>query len=62
MPEVPSEIFKAYDIRGVVGRSLTPEIVEFIGRAIGAEAVSLGSMKSSSAGTGGFQVRKSPLL
>jgi phosphomannomutase/phosphoglucomutase len=42
MPEVPSEIFKAYDIRGVVGRSLTPEIVEFIGRAIGAEAVSLG--------------------
>lgn len=42
MPEVPSEIFKAYDIRGVVGRSLTPEIVESIGRAVGAEAVSLG--------------------
>lgn len=42
MPEVPREIFKAYDIRGVVGRSLTPAIVELIGRAVGAEAVSLG--------------------
>jgi len=34
----PKEIFKAYDIRGVVGRTLTPEYVEFIGRAIGSEA------------------------
>ena len=42
MPEVPSEIFKAYDIRGVVGRSLTPDIVELIGRAVGAEAAALG--------------------
>lgn len=35
---VPSEIFKAYDIRGIVGKSLTVEIVERIGRAIGSEA------------------------
>ena len=35
----PKEIFKAYDIRGIVGKSLTPEIVEAIGHAIGSEAV-----------------------
>lgn len=32
---LPQEIFKAYDIRGIVGKTLTPEIVELIGRAIG---------------------------
>ncbi|MBI3772994.1 MAG: phosphomannomutase/phosphoglucomutase [Gammaproteobacteria bacterium] len=32
------EIFLAYDIRGVVGKTLTPEIVYDIGRAIGSEA------------------------
>ena len=35
---VPAEIFKAYDIRGVVGEILTPEIVALIGRALGTEA------------------------
>ncbi len=35
---LPREIFKAYDIRGVVGRSLTPEIARQIGRAFGSEA------------------------
>ncbi len=34
----PKEIFKAYDIRGIVGVSLTPDIVEVIGLAIGSEA------------------------
>ncbi len=34
----PSEIFKPYDIRGIVGQSLTPAIVERIGHAIGSEA------------------------
>jgi phosphomannomutase/phosphoglucomutase len=33
----PSEIFKAYDIRGVVGRTLTVEGVKLIGRALGSE-------------------------
>jgi phosphomannomutase/phosphoglucomutase len=32
---LPAEIFRTYDIRGVVGRSLTPEIVRDIGRALG---------------------------
>lgn len=35
---MPKEIFKAYDIRGIVGKTLTPEIVEAIGQAIGCEA------------------------
>ena len=39
MQNLPKEIFKAYDIRGIVGKTLTPEIVEAIGHAIGSEAV-----------------------
>ncbi len=39
MISVPKEIFKAYDIRGIVGKTLTAEIVEAIGHAIGSEAV-----------------------
>ncbi|HEY9397131.1 MAG TPA: phosphomannomutase/phosphoglucomutase [Burkholderiales bacterium] len=35
MNQVPQEIFKAYDIRGIVGKSLTPEVVELVGRALG---------------------------
>lgn len=37
MPSCPPEIFKAYDIRGIVGRTLTAEGVELIGRALGSE-------------------------
>ena len=36
--ELPPEIFKPYDIRGIVGKTLTPAIVERIGQAIGSEA------------------------
>jgi phosphomannomutase/phosphoglucomutase len=35
---VPAEIFRTYDIRGVVGRTLTPEIVRAVGRALGSLA------------------------
>jgi phosphomannomutase/phosphoglucomutase len=35
---LPPEIFKAYDIRGIVGKTLTRAIVERIGHAIGSEA------------------------
>src|SRR5215475_8516655 len=41
MSSVAPEIFKAYDIRGVVGQTLTAEACELIGRAIGAEARAL---------------------
>ncbi|MFT7228451.1 MAG: phosphomannomutase/phosphoglucomutase [Methylophilaceae bacterium] len=36
---LPKEIFKAYDIRGIVGKTLTPNIVESIGHALGSEAL-----------------------
>jgi phosphomannomutase/phosphoglucomutase len=36
---IPPEIFKAYDIRGIVGRNFTAETVERIGHAIGSEAL-----------------------
>jgi len=37
MTTIANEIFKAYDIRGIVGKSLTPEGVELIGQALGSE-------------------------
>jgi phosphomannomutase/phosphoglucomutase len=40
MQNIPAEIFRAYDIRGIVGESLTEEIVFYIGKAIGSEAKS----------------------
>lgn len=39
---VPAEIFKAYDIRGVVGDTLTEEITFKIGQAIGSEVIAAG--------------------
>ncbi len=38
MYKLPHEIFKAYDIRGIVGETLTAEIIKSIGHAIGSEA------------------------
>jgi phosphomannomutase / phosphoglucomutase len=37
-PDPKSAIFRAYDIRGIVGQTLTEEVVFDIGRALGAEA------------------------
>ena len=42
IPHLPPEIFKAYDIRGIVGRTLTPEIVRTVGRALGTLAAERG--------------------
>lgn len=39
IPEIPAEIFRAYDIRGVVGKTLTEEAVYWLGRAIGSESI-----------------------
>ncbi len=41
----PPEIFKAYDIRGVVGKSLTVDGVRLIGQALGSELLALGGSK-----------------
>ncbi|NKB76758.1 MAG: phosphomannomutase/phosphoglucomutase [Gammaproteobacteria bacterium] len=38
----PHEIFKAYDIRGVVKTALTPDTVELIGKAFGSESKAQG--------------------
>jgi len=35
---VPAEIFRAYDIRGIAGRTLTPEVVRAVGQALGSMA------------------------
>jgi phosphomannomutase/phosphoglucomutase len=40
---VPAEIFRTYDIRGIVGKTLTPAIVRDIGRALGSFARSRGA-------------------
>jgi phosphomannomutase/phosphoglucomutase len=40
--KLPAEIFKAYDVRGIVGKTLTVPVVERIGQAIGSEALARG--------------------
>ncbi len=42
MNPLPPEIFKAYDIRGIVGKTLTPAVVSTIGRSIGSELIDRG--------------------
>nr|WP_269751316.1 phosphomannomutase/phosphoglucomutase [Azospira inquinata] len=37
-PSLPAEIFKAYDIRGIVGKTLTPDVVRAIGQGLGSLA------------------------
>lgn len=39
MKTLSKDIFKAYDIRGIVGKTLTTEIAKLIGQAIGTEAI-----------------------
>ncbi|MFA5677066.1 MAG: phosphomannomutase/phosphoglucomutase [Pseudomonas sp.] len=45
IPDLPAEIFRAYDIRGVVGQTLTPEYVYWLGRSIGSESIDAGETK-----------------
>ena len=40
--QVAASIFKAYDIRGIVGQTLNEAVAEHLGRAFGTEAVKLG--------------------
>ncbi|MEY4591172.1 MAG: phosphomannomutase [Pseudomonadota bacterium] len=40
--QLPAEIFKAYDIRGIVGKSLTAEVVYLVGQALGSLAAEQG--------------------
>ncbi len=45
MSNIPESIFRAYDIRGIVGEALTEEGVVQIGRAIGSESQKRGAKK-----------------
>ena len=42
MNQLPAEIFKAYDIRGIVNQSLTADVVRRIGHALGSLAIEQG--------------------
>jgi len=42
MTQLPAEIFKAYDIRGIVDKSLTADVVRQVGHALGSLAVEQG--------------------
>jgi phosphomannomutase/phosphoglucomutase len=48
---LPAEIFKAYDIRGIVGKTLTADIVRQIGHGLGSLAVERGQRAIASAAT-----------
>ncbi len=40
---IPAEIFRAYDIRGVVGKTLTPAVMRAIGHALGTLGIERGA-------------------
>ncbi len=42
MSQLPAEIFKAYDIRGIVNQSLTADVVRQVGHALGSLAIEQG--------------------
>lgn len=43
--DIPIEIFRSYDIRGLVGSQLTPDLAMKIGQAIGSEALDQGEQR-----------------
>jgi phosphomannomutase/phosphoglucomutase len=45
--DINPQIFRSYDVRGVVGRDLTPEVVELLGRGYGTYAARQGVKKIS---------------
>jgi len=52
IPEIPADIFRAYDIRGLVGEQLNHDTLYWIGRALGAEVQQRGFTKISIAWDG----------
>src|SRR5437762_5578929 len=47
---IPATIFRQYDIRGIVGRDLNPDVARAIGRAFAAYATSHGARGSVAVG------------
>ena len=56
--KVNSEVFRAYDIRGIVDEELTPKLVENIGKAIGSEVLEEKLKISMWEEMAGFQEKK----
>ncbi|MCH2354536.1 MAG: phosphomannomutase/phosphoglucomutase, partial [Pseudomonadales bacterium] len=57
--QLDPDIFRAYDIRGIVETNLTPTAVYWIGRAFAAEAL---SQEQHAAVIGGDGLNSTPLL
>ena len=64
MPRPAAEIFRAYDIRGVVGETLTGEVVYWVARALATEARAAGHARVVAAGDGRLSTAalRAPLL
>lgn len=43
--DIPVDIFRSYDIRGIVGNQITPDLAMRIGQAIGSEALDQGEQR-----------------
>ncbi len=60
-PALPAEIFKAYDIRGIVDKSLTADVVRRIGHALGSLALEKARPPSPLAATAACPARNWPV-
>lgn len=45
LPQIDASMFRAYDIRGIVGSNLSPEVAYWIGRAVGSESIACGETR-----------------
>lgn len=52
---LPTHVFRAYDVRGLVDVDLTPEFAFELGRAVGSEIAQTGNMTAAV----GFDARES---
>ena len=57
-----AELFKAYDIRGIVDTVLTPAAVRAIGHAVGSEAVARGQRAQRTLGEGDAVLLFQPIV
>ena len=45
IPDIPTSIFRAYDIRGIVDKDITVETIRLLGQSIGSEAITKGEQR-----------------
>jgi hypothetical protein len=58
---LPNDIFKAYDIRGIVGKTLTAPVVQAVGQALGTLAQERGRDTLVVGPAGRYRVRSLPV-